>query len=53
MFDGMTYPLHKKWRGQMKTKKTVKLVPTSLLAFLFLCVFWFLKVTGLLSGILH
>jgi hypothetical protein len=39
--------------GQMNKKNSEKLIPTSLIAFLFLCVFWFLKVTGLLSGILN
>jgi hypothetical protein len=37
----------------MNIKNSEKLVPTGLIAFLFLCGFWFLKVTGLLSAILH
>ncbi len=37
----------------MNIKNSGKLIPTSLIAFLFLCGFWFLKVTGLLSEILH
>jgi hypothetical protein len=39
--------------GQMNIKNLGKIIPTSLIAFLFLCTFWFLKVTGLLSSILH
>jgi hypothetical protein len=37
----------------MKNKNSGKLIPTGLIAFSFLCAFWFLKVTGLLSGMLH
>lgn len=36
----------------MNTKNSEKLVPGSLVAFLFLCVLWFLEISGLLSEIL-
>ena len=39
--------------GQMNIKNSGKIIPTSLIAFLFLCTFWFLQVTGILSEILH
>ena len=46
-------PLSLKNGGQMNIKTSGKLIPTSLIAFFFLCALWFLKVTGLLSEILH
>jgi hypothetical protein len=39
--------------GKMNIKNLGKIIPTSLIAFLFLCTFWFLQVTGILSEILH
>ena len=52
-YMGPMVDLFPKNGGQMNIKNSGKIIPTSLIAFLFLCTFWFLKVTGLLSGILH
>jgi len=37
----------------MNTKNSDRLIPGNLVAFIILCCVWFLKISGLLSGLLH